>query len=74
MKLIFQSNTEPCIEYEVLEEWESYQYDEVVFKKYVPCRKLEILGYVPSKLLKPSTNHPQNIKAIDLAIHIQNKK
>lgn len=70
-KVIFKSNTEPCIAYEVRDNTEVVQYDEVL-EKFTPCIEIEALGMVAKELLTEAT-HPDNINAIDIAVYLTNK-
>lgn len=71
MKVKFKGNTEPCIVYEVKNDKEVIEYDEVQ-GKYCPCIEVEVLGFVSKELLTEATDHPENIPAIDLAVKLSN--
>ena len=68
----FKGNKEPCIQYELLDDTEVMEFDEVQFKAYVPHILLGVMGLVPKQLLNEAT-HPDNVNAIDLAINLTNK-
>lgn len=68
-KVRFKGNTEPCLQYDLLDETEVMEYDEVKFKKYVPCIRISVIGFVPKELMCEAT-HPGNVDAIDVAIEL----
>lgn len=68
MKVKFKGNTEPCIEYNVLQS-DVMEYSEKLCK-WCPHLELEVLGLVPAELLAPAKDHPDNIPAINIAIEL----
>lgn len=63
-----KSDDDRYIHYKVLSDAPSMQFDDVIYKSYVLCHELEVLGFVPVDLLVETTK--ENIPAIDVAIKL----
>lgn len=68
----FKSSQEPCITYKVINDNPVWEFDEY-FGKYMECIEIEVIGLTPKELLTEANPHPENVKAIDLAIKLSNQ-
>lgn len=68
MKVKFKKNTEPCLQYDVINPEIVMHYDEF-HKKYMPCIEISVLGMVPAELLT-ETHHPDNVDGINVAVYL----
>ncbi len=72
MTVRFKGNKSPCMVYKVLNETVTMEYDEVVFKKYMPCFEIECLGWIPKEVLEEVEETTADIPAIDVGVYITN--
>jgi hypothetical protein len=69
MKVRFKGNSEPCVQYRVLNNTPVIEYDEVL-GKYCACIEIEALGLVPLEMLCETTCN-ENVDAIDIVVHLK---
>lgn len=71
----FEGNEEPCIVYRVLDSSEVMIEFALgnVYAELLPHIKIEVMGFVPVKLLRPAMGHDRNMFALDKAM-LMNKQ
>lgn len=67
MKVRFKSNSEPCIQYDLIDFTDVMHFDELVYHKYVPHIRISLIGLVPKELIVPAT-HRDNVDAVDMML------
>lgn len=71
----FDGNTEPCVVYRVLDATPVYiEFSQgMVVPQVMPHVKIEVIGLVPTSLLRKATQHHKNMFALDKALHMDDR-